>query len=908
MSFIYIVFIYPLELLFEISFSFFQKAFSNYGFSIVGLSLVATIVTLPLYHIAEKIQQKERNQRKNLASGVKRIKETFNGDEQFMMLSTFYRQNDYHPVYVLRGSFGLLIQIPFFIAAYHFLSNLELLQGASFSIIQDLGRPDQLLKIGNISVNFLPVLMTIINIISGVIYTKGFAFRDKIQLYGMAGIFLVLLYNSPAGLVLYWTANNLLSLIKNVFYKLKNPLKLLYILAVSGVAILVIAIWIFRPTMKIIRRSVLVLGWVVVVFAPLYTRFLSKTTKYLELFATNSRVQDKLFYSSIGVLTLLCGLVIPTNLISSSVIEFSHIGLVGNPLTYIGYTLLTFMGIWVVWPFFLYKISNHEVRMYFSLGLTLIALISTCNVFLFPGDYGHISYLMQIEGTNFLPAKGAIFWLPLALTLGTLITLVILLKRKHYRVIQTVLSILLIGLSGSGLYSAAIIEREFQTHIKNLKQLDEMNLDEIEPKYHFSKTGKNVVFIFLDRAAGSFFPHIVEEQPQLREQFHGFTYYPNTVSFGGLTLYGAPAMLGGYEYTPDEFNKRTNEKMVDKYNEALLVLPRLFADAEYSVTLNDPPISNFKGQADFTPFHPYPEMDVLYYKNAFSPLYKAEHTEDLDLTPGYENSLILRYLPMFSFFKIGIPLLREIIYEDGKYFLSMKEFHNVNAFIAPYSHLYYLRELSAFDGVGDVYINVNNETPHDPILLQTPEYEPRRTVSGEPIPFAQIPGVREIDLLHYLPNVAALKRVGLWMDQLREEGVFDNTRIVIVSDHSQNLWSKRMEDFQGNGYKQNIYVPLLLMKDFNSHNSLSIDNTFMTNADAPLFAIQGLTDEVNPFTGNNLFEVVQKERVNVYSGSFNLREYTGTQYSPYLSISFSIGEDIFVEDNWGPVEVEGAKQ
>lgn len=92
-------------------------------------------------------------------------------------------------------------------------------------MIKDLAKPDNLITIGSFSINVLPVLMTLINIISGAIYTKGFSLKDKLQLYVMALFFLVFLYNSPSGLVFYWTMNNVFSLIKNLFYKAKNPKK-----------------------------------------------------------------------------------------------------------------------------------------------------------------------------------------------------------------------------------------------------------------------------------------------------------------------------------------------------------------------------------------------------------------------------------------------------------------------------------------------------------------------------------------------------------------------------------------------------------------------------------------------------------------------------------------------------------
>ena len=92
------------------------------------------------------------------------------------------------------------------------MSNLELLNGATLGPIADLGAPDGLLVVGGIAINLLPVIMTLVNVISCALYLKGFPMKTKVQLYGMALFFLVFLYNSPAGLVFYWTLNNLFSL------------------------------------------------------------------------------------------------------------------------------------------------------------------------------------------------------------------------------------------------------------------------------------------------------------------------------------------------------------------------------------------------------------------------------------------------------------------------------------------------------------------------------------------------------------------------------------------------------------------------------------------------------------------------------------------------------------------------
>jgi len=908
MSFVYTVVIAPLELLFEVFFNFFMKSFDTYGLAIIGLSLVITVITLPLYHVAEKIQQKERDERKRLESGIRRIKETFKGDERFMMLSTFYRQNNYHPAYVLRGSVGLLIQVPFFIAAYHFLSHLQPLQGSSFYFIKDLGKPDQLLSFGSMRINLLPILMTVINIASGIIYTRGFAFRDKAQLYGMAGLFLLLLYNSPAGLVFYWTLNNLFSLVKNVFYTLKKPLLVAYLLMAIGVPLGLASIWHLHPGMSLSKKVIFIAVGLVTVFAPLLVNFGNLLLRALSPLSEKQKIQNRMFYLSSIILFLLFGLVIPSNLIASSVIEFSMIGEIDNPLGYLAYTMTFFLGLWIVWPLFLYRISNKSIKTLFAMGMSLFALTSLINTFIFPGDYGAISHLLQFENVALLEAHGLEFILPPVLSLGVALLLVILIRNNRIKMVASILTILASGLLGSAVYSSAVINKEYRQYRMNLSDIGQELVETVEPAYHFSKTGKNVLYIFLDRAMSSYFPSIIKEVPELKEQLSGFTFYPNTVSFGDTTTYGAPPMMGGYEYTVDEVNKRDSELLVDKHNESLLVMPKLFLDAGFSVTLTDPPFSNYQWEGDFTPFKPYPEMKVLHHEGPFVHVYKREHASHLDWQPEHENALIKKYLPMFTFLKASFPLMRESIYQDGRYYLTSESFQSLDSFLYSYSQLYYLRELSSFDAEGDAFIGISNNTTHSMTRLQTPEYEPRSTITNSTTPYDAIEGIRGIDILHYYVNVAALKRIGLWFDQLREEGVYDNTRIIVVADHGRDLYSEGMADFTENRYTYNRFVPLLLMKDFDTVGPLGIDDTFMTNADAPLFAIKDLTGSINPFTGKNMYEQIKKDRVNVYNGPFDPRTYTGTKHQPYVHNSYSIGEDIYVEENWRPIEMEGANR
>ena len=95
-SLLYTIILYPLVQIIEISYFLFNKLFSNTGIAIIGVSLTVTLLCLPLYIVAEGWQQVERNTQAKLKPGIDRIKSAFKGDEQYMILSTFYKQNHYH--------------------------------------------------------------------------------------------------------------------------------------------------------------------------------------------------------------------------------------------------------------------------------------------------------------------------------------------------------------------------------------------------------------------------------------------------------------------------------------------------------------------------------------------------------------------------------------------------------------------------------------------------------------------------------------------------------------------------------------------------------------------------------------------------------------------------------------------
>lgn len=717
-----------------------------------------------------------------------------------------------------------------------------------------------------------------------------------------AGIFLVLLYTSPSGLVLYWTLNNIFSLAKNLLYLCKKPSRILYVLAVLATYVLGITLLITEPRLPMTYKAVLYALFVLVPLFPLVMKGGSSLSKqFLTNLPLETRQVYMLFALSLIVLWILGGIFIPASVIKSSPIEFTNLGELVSPLSFITNTASIMFGLLVLWPFVFFLMGQKKSRAVFAYIALLLAIAAIMNVFLFDGNYGTISRQFIFDTPQALTPSLWLTIVPIASIIGVAILALLLLSKKRVKWLTGLLGILVASLSIFSILAIHSIRMETNLYKENLNKAGDSysSLSTLEPEFSLSSTGKNVVVLFLDRAINSFLPVIIEEFPTLAEQYEGFVYYPNTVSFGAFTLIGAPPMMGGYEYTPDRINERDTERLVDKHNESTLVLPRIFADAGYSVSVFDPPYANYQWSKDFTAFDPYEDIDVKSLTGRYTVRYKSDHQDEEFWGAGYETQLIKRRFPLFSIFKMAFPALREIIYLKGAYFLMNETPGPVNYFLDSYSTIYYLSQLTGVDESQGSFVFLANDATHDPIFLQAPDYRPVGTVTDTTNPLQDDPVYDEDAQIHYHTNAAVILRIGEWLDSLKERGVYDNTKIIIVADHGRGIMTPVFKDFYENAALLGFYNPLLVVKDFNASGSLITDTQFMTNADVPLMAISDLpVSTVNPFTGKDVLAEVDKATINAYhSGSSPQSHGTNTFRFDY-SQSFSVHDSIFSEDNW----------
>jgi len=193
------------------------------GWSIVLLSLVVKVLMTPLTKTADRLQASVNETAALLQPQIAAIKRNFKGEEAHNRILAVYKEYGVHPLYTLKSLAGFLIQIPVFIAAFDMLGDNFALHAASFLWIADLSRPDQWLALpvtlpffGGY-LNLLPCLMTALTLLTSWLQkddalTPELIRQQRVRLSWMAGAFFLLFYTFPAGMVLYWTTNNVLAL------------------------------------------------------------------------------------------------------------------------------------------------------------------------------------------------------------------------------------------------------------------------------------------------------------------------------------------------------------------------------------------------------------------------------------------------------------------------------------------------------------------------------------------------------------------------------------------------------------------------------------------------------------------------------------------------------------------------
>ncbi len=924
---------------------------NHYGWAIILLSFFISLLLLPVFIYIEREKKKTDKIKRKMQPLVDEIKRCYKGQERYYYLRTLNRQHNFSQFKAMLPILSLLLQIPFFIAAYQYLEHFQGLKGVSFLFIKDLSQPDGLFGY----VNILPIIMTLVNLLTAYFYTRNGDKKEMNQMIAIAVLFLVLLFNLPAGLVLYWTMNNIFSFlrlfitnpevfkkqdsaqdsiikyIKHSFVKYKLYLFLLIVVLISSQLY-----WAFnhdfndiysRIILSILLSLLIYLGTIASVYnknniKQLLIKLSKPSIFYSLLFLSIYFYLAAIFYfsgfnkelASLSVLFLTpIEIVAYYQLVKHSknislrklIIAFLNIILfvqfihllsiingkefrlsifninISSQGDYYKYFITS--GLVMVFASLYFYVRNHKTSFFNSFKPNIYVYLlsvfyltgfiflwnplsiysSDPDNFVFPainilkenifnfliyfitatvlylvsplkikqilyllvlmltilGFYNntiHPIYVGSLQETKFLLEGNLSQPVTSYLLEGSLILIVYLLllkilkkSKKIYLIISlSILNIILIANSLVNSINTNVFFKKTDNDIK------------ISNTISFSKDKENVVMIVSDMFYGWYIKKIVEEQPALKQELSGFKWYPNTISVSPITCTSMPVLIGGYNYTIDKLNTDKHHTMYEKMTRITENFVKNIKSKSYRFTGTDMIYSKIDKRM-FDTYLPKWSDDW----NIWNDKLKIGATVEIGYSLLWENATFYT-APLF---------LKPLIYNKSNWFNKKgdKEELRKNTNSAKrYNFLRLLPKISKTNSKKPSFIYIHTMASHHPWC------------------YVDDNGIIHNNVSPYENNKWVIKTLSKWFNWMKKNGVYDNTKIILVSDHGIHWWHFKGDvdntlpikniDIAKLGVSSTmvkVMYPLLLVKDYNKNGSLKKDMRFMSNADASYIAL-----------------------------------------------------------------------
>jgi len=187
----------------------FRGWFGNYAWAIIVLTLVIKTLMWPL-------QNKATNSMKRMSllqPEMTKLREKYKDDPTRMNTELMKLYKDYK-INPMSGCLPMLVQIPIFFGFYNMLGPAVELRNSKFLWVQDLSQPDTIAHLAGIPLNPLPLLMAATMFWQMAISPKsGDPIQQRVFMF-VPLIFIFFCYNFASALALYWTVQNLFSIVQ----------------------------------------------------------------------------------------------------------------------------------------------------------------------------------------------------------------------------------------------------------------------------------------------------------------------------------------------------------------------------------------------------------------------------------------------------------------------------------------------------------------------------------------------------------------------------------------------------------------------------------------------------------------------------------------------------------------------
>lgn len=186
-----------------------NSIFHSYAAAIIVLTLCIKTLMWPLQNVATNSMKKMQA----LQPKMTELREKYKDDPTRMNTELMKLYKDYG-VNPFSGCLPMFVQIPIFFGFYSMLGTAIELRNSKFLWVQDLSQPDTVFHLAGIPVNILPLLMAGTMLWQMSLTPKsGDPVQQRVFMF-VPLIFIFFCYNFASALALYWTVQNIFSIVQ----------------------------------------------------------------------------------------------------------------------------------------------------------------------------------------------------------------------------------------------------------------------------------------------------------------------------------------------------------------------------------------------------------------------------------------------------------------------------------------------------------------------------------------------------------------------------------------------------------------------------------------------------------------------------------------------------------------------
>lgn len=364
------------------------------------------------------------------------------------------------------------------------------------------------------------------------------------------------------------------------------------------------------------------------------------------------------------------------------------------------------------------------------------------------------------------------------------------------------------------------------------KQYEKFNkLDQFE-----MSTDTNFVIVMLDAIDEECFWQVWEQHPEYAEEMRDFTFYNNAMSGYAYTDHSLPLIISGEWYE----NKEP------------------FSDYQIRIFKDSPFFNRLKEQG----------YTLSYYED--------EYKFEVGVMDGAFNNLAYTQSSLWDAPLFNKRIIKMVGMKYAPYLLKPKCWFNVdmlnNQEMTPKDEeLFSWKNKAFYDDVKEDDITYVDGKRFKLIHLM-----------GAHVPFYYDKDVNEIDNANYYTCIESSMTVTMaYLDKLREAGVYDNSVIIVLSDHGYNIEGDAVDTPQRNENETGRQHPILFIKGLNENHDFQVSGAPISYEDL-VGAYYKLMDGAASDDCFTYKEGDQRERrylLYKYLGEDHMVEYVQTGYA-----------------------------